>query len=269
VGLNDCAIARQTGIPRGTVRDWRHQKSRSEFDSRRRPYTRAPRQTSTCPICDTAELDRPWYAYLLGMYLGDGYISAMPRGVYTLRISLDVRYPKVIDECYEGMARIRGVNAQPPNIVSSVGCVIVTSYWKHWPCLFPQHGPGPKHLRPIILDPWQRSIALQHPHRLLRGLIQSDGCRDLNHVKGKSYPRYSFFNTSDDIRGIFIDACERLDLRWTTPRWQVISIARRLDVARLDGFIGPKSAPVPVEWIAPNARPELLALEPQTRHEPL
>jgi hypothetical protein len=31
----------------------------------------------------------------------------------------------------------------------------VSSYWKHWPCLFPQHGPGRKHERRIALVPWQ------------------------------------------------------------------------------------------------------------------
>ena len=28
--------------------------------------------------------------------------------------------------------------------------------WKHWPCLFPQHGPGRKHERKIRLEAWQR-----------------------------------------------------------------------------------------------------------------
>lgn len=39
------------------------------------------------------------YAYLLGMYLGDGCLSKARRGVYRLRISVDLRYPAIIDEC--------------------------------------------------------------------------------------------------------------------------------------------------------------------------
>jgi hypothetical protein len=54
------------------------------------------------------------------------------------------------------------------------GCVVVNASWKHWPCLFPQHGPGKKHLRTIELVPWQREIAGKEPGRLLRGLIHSD-----------------------------------------------------------------------------------------------
>jgi hypothetical protein len=77
-------------------------------------------------------------------------------------------------------------------------------------------------------------------------LIQSDGCRDLNFVNGKSYPRYQFTNESDDIRNIFIDACDLLSVHCTTPRYKVVSISRREDVRILDEFIGPKSAPSPL-----------------------
>jgi hypothetical protein len=44
-------------------------------------------------------------------------------------------------------------------------------------CLFPQHGPGRKHERPIVLAGWQQSITRRHPKQLIRGLIDSDGCR--------------------------------------------------------------------------------------------
>jgi hypothetical protein len=48
--------------------------------------------------------------------------------------------------------------------------------------MFPQHGPGRKHLRRILLAAWQRRMAVRHPGALLRGLIQSDGSRFLNRV---------------------------------------------------------------------------------------
>jgi hypothetical protein len=57
-----------------------------------------------------------------------------------------------------------------------------------------QHGRGKEHLRKIELAPWQQVIASAHPERLLRGLIQSDGCRVLNRVNGTIYPRYQFTN---------------------------------------------------------------------------
>jgi hypothetical protein len=108
--------------------------------------------------------------------------------------------------------------------------------------MFPQHGPGRKHLRSIVLRPWQEEIALTgHPEMLLRGLIHSDGYRGMNRIKGRyEYPRYSFSNRSEDIRGIFIEACRRVGIT-AKPNgpWQV-SVSRRPDVALLDTFIGPK-----------------------------
>jgi hypothetical protein len=50
-----------------------------------------------------------------------------------------------------------------------------------------------------------------------------------------------FTNNSTDIRGIFCDACDRLDIAWTCPYWKTVSVARRDSVARMDRFVGPKS----------------------------
>jgi Protein of unknown function (DUF1622) len=35
--------------------------------------------------------------------------------------------------------------------VPGTGCSEIKSYSTHWPCLFPQHGPGDKHTRPIVV----------------------------------------------------------------------------------------------------------------------
>ena len=118
--------------------------------------------------------------------------------------------------------------------------VVVYSFSKQLPCLFPQHGPGRKHERTIALVPWQDEIVDAHPEQLIRGLIHSDGCRSRNVVNGKNYPRYQFCNHSDDIRDIFCRYCDRLGIEWRQMnRWN-ISIARRGSVAKLDEFIGPK-----------------------------
>jgi hypothetical protein len=233
-GLGDSAIARETQIARKTVSDWRHGRTPGGG-----PFLRTA--FSDCSVCAGVPVDGGWYAYLLGMYLGDGWISAGPRGVYKLRVCLDIRYIGIIDECAESIRRVRALPQARVGFVHRPGCVDVLSYWKHWPCLFPQHGVGMKYLRPIHLEAWQRWIVLQHPERLLRGLIHSHGCRDLNMVKGKSYPRYSFSNNSNDIRQIFCDACDLLGIHWTSPFWKTISIARRSDVSTLDGFVGPKA----------------------------
>jgi hypothetical protein len=128
--------------------------------------------------------------------------------------------------------------------VQREGCKEIYSFSKHWTCLFPQHGAGPKHKRPIVLEPWQRWVAVErNPEMLLRGLIHSDGCRAINRVKGGrySYVRYMFSNRSGDIRKIFTDACDRAGVEWRQSYYWMISVSRRDSVEKLEQFIGPKS----------------------------
>jgi len=177
------------------------------------------------------------YVYLLGLYLGDGCISRHPKGVYKLRIFMDAKYPGIIASARGAMTEVKrgaaGALARPRN------CVEVYSFWKCWPCLFPQHGPGRKHERHIELADWQRTLVDRWPEQLLRGLIQSDGCRFQNTGTNWAWPRYSFKQVSTDIRTIFCDACDRLGLHWTAAR-TTIYVSRKRDVAILDKFIGPK-----------------------------
>ena len=128
------------------------------------------------------------------------------------------------------------------------GCVITTVSWKHWPCLFPQHGPGRKHERRLVLADWQQAVVLAHPGDFLRGLWHSDGARVRNWatrvVAGEKrrydYPRWQFVNRSEDILGWCEDALDLVDVAWRrSGRWTV-SVSRREAVARLDELIGPK-----------------------------
>jgi hypothetical protein len=225
-GLNDCEIARRTGVPRSTVRGWRRGTQRA---IRTRDY-------------DWQALDRPRYAYLLGLYLGDGHITHMHRAVHRLRVSLDARHPEIIEECATAMAAV--VPTSRVQRVPAPGCVVLGSYSNHWLALFPQHGPGKKHERPIVLVDWQREIVEAYPEQLLRGLIHSDGTRFVNRVvvggKAYAYPRYNFTNKSADIRGLFTDACDRLGIAWRRMNAMNVSVARREAVAALDGFVGAK-----------------------------
>jgi len=120
----------------------------------------------------------------------------------------------------------------------------VYSFSKHWPHMFPQHGPGAKHTRQIALEPWQQNIVLRHPGRLLRGLIHSDGCRVTNTIRHPKktylYPRYFFTNRSLDIQHIFCEACERLGIAWCQDGPWNISVARGDAVAIMDRHVGPK-----------------------------
>jgi hypothetical protein len=178
------------------------------------------------------------YSYLLGLYLGDGSISSHARGVYKLRLNLDSAYLGIIDEAVSAMQRILP-RSKVNTWTRPYGDVEVYSYSKAWPCFFPQHAPGKKHLRPIVLSEWQDWLVRQAPHLLIRGLIHSDGCRFLNTGRKWIHPRYAFSNLSPDIRLIFTNACDLLGLRWTTSG-RIVYVSRKDDVERMDRFVGPK-----------------------------
>jgi hypothetical protein len=93
-----------------------------------------------------------------------------------------------------------------------------------------------------------RSSTRIRPTDFLRGLIHSDGCRVVNRFsvvlpsgrREYAYPRYFFTNRSSDIRRLFCEQCERLDVRWTRSSQKTISVSQRRSVAVLDSFIGEK-----------------------------
>jgi hypothetical protein len=239
-GLNDCEIARLTGIPRGTVRGWRNGKIPQAFEA-----AAAGLSCRECghPAHAFASLPHPEYTYLLGLYLGDGCIVRVGR-VYRLCVVLDRRYPRIISECRHAMKEVMPSSKVNTHRKGEDRADYVVSYSKAWPCLFPQHGPGRKHRRHIALTTWQWDLVETDPRPLLRGLIHSDGCRHLNTIRHPNktyrYPRYEFTNKSQDIKRIFCAACDLLAIEWRVMNAKTISIARRCSVGRMDQFVGPK-----------------------------
>jgi hypothetical protein len=157
-----------------------------------------------------------------------------------MRITLDSRYPKIIDRARAAIDLLMpgqraGTWRRHDN------CTEVYLYSKHWPCLFPQHGPGKKHLRPIRLEPWQEQLVKEATKDFIRGLIDSDGCRVVANDRGVRSVRYHFSNRSDDIRALYCAALDHLGIPWTQPRWVDIAVYRKAAVARLDEFVGPKA----------------------------
>jgi hypothetical protein len=227
-----------TGIPRRTILEWRSTERRRGRD--RRVGARVKRATD-CFRCRVATFDEDAYAYLLGLYLGDGCLSRN-RATYVIRIVLDTKYPGIIEEAVLAIAAMRTMKQARVWRVQKVGCLEIASAWNHWPCVFPQHGPGRKHERRIRLQPWQQDVADRYPFRLLRGLIHSDGYRGMNRVRNGryEYPRYLFTNRSPDILAIFARTCERVGVAYRFSKPDVISVARRESVARLDAHIGTK-----------------------------
>ncbi|MFK0127826.1 helix-turn-helix domain-containing protein [Streptomyces nigra] len=225
------SVSRDTGISRAALRSWQH---------RLEPL---PGITGAAP---GPPADAAAYAYLLGLYLGDGCLSAHRNGGYYLRIACDDAWPGLIRQCREAIARVRpGVGVYT---CRRDGCSMVTSYSRHWPDLFPQHGPGKKHERAIVLEPWQRDIVDAHPWEFIRGLIHSDGCRVVNwttrrvagEVKRYEYPRYFFTNLSGDIMRLFTGTLDRVGVEWRWANARNVSVARKAAVALMDAHVGPK-----------------------------
>jgi len=155
------------------------------------------------------------------------------------------KYPAIIGRCGEAINMLMpGQRAAVRSLPK--GCVEVSLYSKHWPCLFPQHGPGRKHTRSIALEPWQQTFVDQATEEFVLGLIHSDGCRVVANDRGVRSIRYHFSNRSEDILGLFTGALDQLGIPWTRSTKYIVSIYRKAATARLDEFVGPKDRAVPL-----------------------
>jgi hypothetical protein len=153
----DREVAEITAVPIGTIRKWRTGARRGARQARR----------ADCPRCTGRPLNEPAYSYLLGLYLGDGYITRGHRDVYALSIACCDDWPGLLAAAKSAMSAV--MPASKVLGVQRIGMTEVKSYSKHWPCLFPQHGPGRKHTRKIELAEWQRVIVERYPGDFARG----------------------------------------------------------------------------------------------------
>jgi hypothetical protein len=227
-------VSRELGVSRAALREWRE-----------RGETPAPR-TLFCPRCSSdVALDEESYAALFGYYLGDGCLSPV-RGHYVLRVSCDALYPYIIEDVERLITRVhRGGKAYR---VRAPGVVVVQNSWKHWSCVFPQHGPGRKHERELGMTAWQWAIVAEHPADFLRGLFHSDGCRVDNWAtrmvagekKRYEYGRWQLSNCSEEILGWCGEALDLIGVPWRRSSATNVSVSTRAGVALLDELIGPK-----------------------------
>lgn len=239
-GLTFSETSRVTGVSAPTIRSWA------------RTVGLPSRKTHVCPVAGgvlRSGIPAFEYTYLLGLYLGDGYINKAGR-IPQLLIYCGDAWPGLVDRCAQAMAAVN-----PSKEVAhyqAPGCTNVTSRNRHWPCLFPQHGAGRKHTRTIALTPWQQALVRDHPWDLIRGLIHSDGCRYTNwttrEVAGRkkryTYARYQFTNMSTDIIRILTDTLDAVGVAYTvsvrTTGARDVSVARRASVALMDEHVGAK-----------------------------
>lgn len=190
------------------------------------------------------------YAYILGCYLGDGYLNKQGKYTWKIRISSDVKYPNIIKEQTQSLDKLFG-----GAFTNQIGnCVTVMCYDKNLPIYFPQHGTGRKHDRVIQLESWQQSIVDRHPAAFLKGLYHSDGSRYIHRHREYERSMYNFTNRSKDIIDLFCSVCNILDVRYVkrvrdckgrdgriTGRIWTVTIHRKDEVAKCDKFLGPKT----------------------------
>ena len=120
-GMNDCAIARLTGIPRTTVRDWRC-RPQSTANARGLHRVRLEHDLAALPAAlPPRAIPRRW-------------LHLPPPRVCSLRIS-HAKYPAIIERCRQAIDIL--MPTQRAGVLRrSDGCTDVWLYSKHWPCLF-------------------------------------------------------------------------------------------------------------------------------------
>ena len=249
-GHNDCEVSRRLGVPRRTIMDWR----RRRYEERRVAYS-----LEICPRCWRPAKPMVFtpsdYAQLLGVYLGDGYVSRGAR-TYRLRIYLDSRYPKMNGEIkllMERCFRANAVTVTKPSRSPLSGrddtCTVLSIYSTHLPCVFPQHGSGRKHERSIVLEDWQEAAVAAAPWGFIRGCIQTDGCAfvnrtDIQRSEPYEYLSYQFSNRSLEIVELFVGACCDVSVQCRVTgsheRGWAVRINRRSSVALMREHVGVK-----------------------------
>ena len=133
-GHSQSEAARRLGIPRSTIKDWAAGRLPGSSQRGGDRYALGPwARPEDLPAA---------YVYLLGLYLGDGCISAHRRNVHRLRITLDTKYPRIVNECRRAVESVvpgnrvslvprGGGRDKPPTHVD------VSAYSKGWPLLLP------------------------------------------------------------------------------------------------------------------------------------
>jgi hypothetical protein len=142
-GLSDYEIARRSGVPRPTIQRWRKGSVRAPVDQEWRPKFRAE------------------YAYVLGLYLGDGHIVRRGRSGL-LTISLDPQYGDIIEQAQSCLTAV----FEPANVHlrnrPAAGTTVLKLASVAVPVAFPQHAAGKKQERPIQLADWQLEVTRAH-----------------------------------------------------------------------------------------------------------
>ena len=225
-GLNQTEIFKLTNIPRRTIGDWINNPNliKKKFDD--------PKQY----VLENGIENE--YSYILGLYLGDGYINQMPR-TWKLRFFLNGKYEELNNFAVNQLKRIFPENVINPYRHPKHDMITIYVHSKKIPLLFPQMGEGMKHTRKIKLMKWQEEIII--PRFFIMGLFHSDGSYYIRNQNDIKYPSYDFRNESDDLHNLFKKYCEILGISCTfSTKPKNTHIYKRDDVNMMLEIIGTK-----------------------------
>ena len=162
------------------------------------------------PKFDILNIDRKVYAFVLGIYLGDGYIVKTHRqNVFKIRIFCDAKYNNILEDISQSLEILFPNSKAMRRSHTSNNCIEIYLYSSHLLRLFPQHGEGRKHERPIVLEDWQKDIIDEYNIEFLKGLIYTDGSFYLSQNK---YEYCNFTNKSKDIIELCSNAMKNLNI---------------------------------------------------------
>jgi len=222
-GKNNSEISRITKIPRGTVKDWINNPPKHFVD-------KLNKESIKDALIYNKDMHST-YSYLLGLYLGDGYINKCER-TFRMRIALDKKYGALNEYAKSRMQELFKENKI--GIVNYKNHINISVYNSQITELFPQHGKGVKHSRDVSLKKWQKELVV--PKELLRGLFHSDGC----YYFSRGYDFYKFDNKSNDLLELFKKCCDELDIEYTYGE-DIVRIYKRNSVNKLKNIIGDKN----------------------------
>src|SRR5215831_3813103 len=99
LGILDRENAAISGVSVGAIRKWRYGSRRNGSRSRHEDVPR-------CPRCHGRPLDEKAYAYLLGLYLGDGHLVLGRKGVWLLSITCCDGWPGLMEQARLAMSAV-------------------------------------------------------------------------------------------------------------------------------------------------------------------
>lgn len=237
-GYNLSQISRELNINRTTIRFWINGKYKIDRNS----------VDNFIPKNYIIENNlQEIYSYILGLYLGDGYINKQGR-TYKIRFFLDAKYQALNEYVKAKLSKLfprNKVNVVKTKKLNSDqnSMEVIYCHNNYMLLLFPQHGPNKKHQRKISLEDWQLEIL--DPKSFLTGLFHSDGSYYFNN--NSHTHQYCFSNYSKEIIELFRNCLSHFSIEHYLSKTQVndnmkyqVFITRKKSVENLNSIIGTK-----------------------------